>query len=96
MGENDGYYLISEIADMTGFHPNSIRGWIRKGRLQAQQVEGNHGSEYRVLPNDLYNSSIEKLSQRLSPDMVEARSREKELKAKPPVDILADYIRVND
>lgn len=47
----DLYISLAEAHRRTGRHPDTLRRWIRQGRLKAKQ--GRPGEAYRVRPEDL-------------------------------------------
>jgi excisionase family DNA binding protein len=43
-----GEYTIAEAAQVLGVHPNTIRRWLRKGRLPSRMAEGPGGQEHHI------------------------------------------------
>ena len=43
-----GEYTIAEAAQVLGVHPNTIRRWLRKGRLRSRMAEGPGGQEHHI------------------------------------------------
>jgi Helix-turn-helix domain len=41
-------YTVAEVQGATGLHPQTLRKWIKTGRLRARQVQGQKGPEWRV------------------------------------------------
>jgi excisionase family DNA binding protein len=41
-------YTVAEVQAATGLHPQTLRKWIKAGRLRARQVHGQKGPEWRV------------------------------------------------
>jgi len=50
-------YTISEVADFTGLHRNTIRRHIKLGELRAEVVQGKFGPEYRIPKSALVESA---------------------------------------
>jgi excisionase family DNA binding protein len=48
---NDKLYTIDEIAQLLSVHPETVRNWIRTGKLSAINLGGSAG--YRVSQSDL-------------------------------------------
>lgn len=46
---------VSEVADLTGRHAETVRRWIRDGNLEAHTLPygGRAGHEYRIRERDL-------------------------------------------
>ena len=44
------YFTTSEVADMLGYHPNSVLYWIREGQLKAYR---NQSGYFRILEDDM-------------------------------------------
>jgi excisionase family DNA binding protein len=53
--ESLGEYTIAEAAHLLGVHPNTIRRWLRKGRLPSRMAEGPGGQEHHI-PADAVRS----------------------------------------
>jgi excisionase family DNA binding protein len=53
--ESLGEYTIAEAAQLLGVHPNTIRRWLRKGRLPSRMAEGPGGQEHHI-PADAIRS----------------------------------------
>ncbi len=50
----DGYTLtVEDVADQIGKSVETVRRYIRTGKLAALKVEGKNTNEYRVNPDDL-------------------------------------------
>lgn len=50
----DGYTLtVEDVAEQIGKSVESVRRYIRTGRLPALKVEGKNTNEYRINPDDL-------------------------------------------
>lgn len=43
------YYTIAEAAEMLKLHPQTLRRWIRRGRLPARRF----GRQFRLRPEDI-------------------------------------------
>lgn len=43
-----GEYTIAEAAQVLGVHPNTVRRWLRKGRLPSRMAEGPGGLEHHI------------------------------------------------
>ena len=42
------HYSITEAARLKGVHPNTVRKYIRQGRIKADMVHGPYGVEYAI------------------------------------------------
>ena len=50
----EGYTLtVEDVAAQLGKSPDTVRRYIRAGKLAALRVEGEHTNEYRIHPDDL-------------------------------------------
>jgi len=50
----EGYTLtVEDVAAQFGKSPDTVRRYIRAGKLAALRVEGEHTNEYRIHPDDL-------------------------------------------
>ncbi len=47
--DDDGYYTVKDIADLTGKHHRTIREWIRSGKMTGKKI----GREWIVSGKDL-------------------------------------------
>lgn len=45
----DELLTVKEVADRVKVHPETVRGWIRDGELEAVDI----GGEYRIYQSDL-------------------------------------------
>jgi excisionase family DNA binding protein len=43
------YYTLAEAAEMLKLHPQTLRRWIREGRLPAKRF----GRQFRLMPEDI-------------------------------------------
>jgi excisionase family DNA binding protein len=43
---NEAWYTVEEIAQLLKIHPDTVRGWLREGRMQGRNFGGRTG--YRV------------------------------------------------
>lgn len=51
---SEGYTLtVEDVAAQLGKSPDTVRRYIRAGKLAALRVEGEHTNEYRIHPDDL-------------------------------------------
>lgn len=46
---DDELLTVKEVADRVKVHPETVRGWIRDGELEAVDI----GGEYRIYKQDL-------------------------------------------
>jgi len=52
--EGEGYTLtVEDVAAQLGKSADTVRRYIRTGKLAALRVEGEHTNEYRIHPDDL-------------------------------------------
>jgi excisionase family DNA binding protein len=51
-------YSIKEAAAITNLHPNTIRGKVKDGSLQAEKTEGKYGLEYRISEASLVQAGL--------------------------------------
>ena len=42
------HYSIAEAARLKGVHPNTVRKYIRQGRIKAETIQGPYGVEYAI------------------------------------------------
>ena len=47
------HYSIAEAARLKGVHPNTVRKYIRQGRIKADMVHGPYGVEYAIPETEL-------------------------------------------
>jgi len=52
------FYSIKEFADRLGFHPNTIRRAIKRGKIQAFKISGLKGSTYRIPHSEIQRVAI--------------------------------------
>lgn len=93
------YYTIREIAELTGLHVNTVRGYVKAGRLPSIKVRGKYGDEYRIREHDLYHSGIPSFNERLGPQMVEMRGGMEEpgqIAMAEPSQVVGDTDRVEE
>ena len=50
------YYTIDQIANLLGFHRNTVKKWILNGELAASKL----GKEYRIRQADLEDFMLRK------------------------------------
>lgn len=44
---------VRDAARMAGVHPNTVRAWLREGRVRAELAEGRNGPTYRIPVEEL-------------------------------------------
>lgn len=47
------YYTVSEVADLKNVNPETVRRWLRDGKLRGQRLGGTK-SGWRIHHNELY------------------------------------------
>jgi len=47
------HYSIAEAARLKGVHPNTVRKYIRQGRIRADMIQGPYGVEYAIPETEL-------------------------------------------
>jgi len=57
-------YTVQEVAELTGYHQETIRIWIRTGQLPAFKLGGRHYRISSATVEDLVNGRIEGLKSR--------------------------------
>lgn len=90
---------IRAVSTMTGLHRNTIRNYVKAGKLKATLVdEGTGRQRYVIGREDLYNCGIPKLLAHLGPLEVQERLDKEQAgkdSAGRPVDTMGELIRLN-
>lgn len=55
---NDKWYNLTELVAITRLHKNTIRGYVRVGRVEAKKVKGKFGHETMISHKSLVNAGI--------------------------------------
>ncbi len=64
----DGYTLtVEDVAEQIGKSVETVRRYIRTGRLPAERIEGKNTNEYRINPDDLHAINAHTQSRTQSP-----------------------------
>ncbi len=64
----DGYTLtVEDVAEQIGKSVETVRRYIRTGRLPAARIEGKNTNEYRINPDDLHAINAHTQSHTQSP-----------------------------
>jgi len=74
---------VAEAAAISGLHKNTIRSYIKRGKLHAALVNGTYGPEYRLSPDDILDDlgkgQPRKRHSQVSDDLDTARGMSAEL-----------------
>lgn len=56
--ENNKWYNLTELCALTGLHKNTIRSYVREGRVESKKVKGKYGLEIIISHNSLSGVGI--------------------------------------
>lgn len=64
---------IQEVANLVGMHPNTIRNYVKAGRLQATKIMIDNVETWVIERDHLYSCGVPKIMARLGPQDVDLR-----------------------
>jgi excisionase family DNA binding protein len=72
-----GSWTIGEAANFLGVSTKTIRRHIQAGVVEAIEVQGKHGKEWRItgIPQDSVNSSTTAVGVNLLPDLLQEKDK---------------------
>jgi excisionase family DNA binding protein len=89
---------IREVAIVTGLHRNTIRNYVKAGRLKANLIgEGRGKQKYLIKKEDLYNCDIPRVLAHLGPLEVTGRLEMAQVKKADSLteEVIAETMRLN-
>lgn len=92
------HLTIRETAIVTGLHRNTIRNYVKAGRLKANLIgEGRGKQKYIIKREDLYNCNIPRVLAHLGPLEVEGRLQKAQAGKADTLteDVIGENIRLN-
>jgi hypothetical protein len=90
----DNALTIRDVAIMTGLHRNTIRNYVKAGRLKATLIDEGTGRQRYVIDREaLYNCGIPKVLSHLGP--LEVQERLNKSQAEYTDDTFGELIRLN-
>ncbi len=68
------HYSIAEAARLKGVHPNTVRKYIRQGRIKAEMIQGPYGVEYAIPETELDSLGVPVIDTAPGSTLTESRS----------------------
>jgi hypothetical protein len=88
---------MRDVAIMTGLHKNTIRNYVKAGKLKATLIQEGKGKDrYLIRREDLYNCAIPNILAHLGPLEVRTRVEQAEAERRAlGVDAVGEIMRLN-
>lgn len=87
---------MREVAIMTGLHKNSVRNYVKAGRLKATMIQEGPGKDrYVIRRADLYDCGIPAVLAHLGPLEVRTRVEKAEAGRRGGIDAVGEIMRLN-